>query len=133
MSAEELRKTILATLAKIRDGAAQMVEGIDELLKQHEESVVVHEMKPSITQDDLDLLPWVAFKSGSGGWTFVEPPDPREEPEEVTRTRERVVAYVRAKGGSASVGKWRLSISRGTRGDVEFLRRTPVAKREKQA
>jgi len=119
MTAEQKQREALeATIAKVRDGLAQAVEGLTELLNQ---------FAPHITQADLDLLTWTPFKSGSGEWCFTDRGmDPDEEPEEVKRTRERVVAYVRAKGGSAFVGKWQLSISKGKRGDVEFLSRKPV-------
>jgi len=102
------------------------IDGIEQLIKLHQEGA------PSISESDVELLPFTPFKSDpQAGWMFVEPAVPEEEPEEIKRVRERVVAYVRSKGGTAFVGKYRLSISAGKAG-VEFLRRSPV-KREKQA
>jgi len=134
MSAEELRKTILATLAKIRDGAAQMVEGIDELLKQHDEGVAGFQPKQeqpfSITQADVEKLPRTPYSQTdpSRMWAFATPR--ANDDEALKQLRDRIRTYVESKGKKCFVGKYHLSLSEPTPDGTVFLHITE-SEREK--
>jgi len=128
MSTQRIRETVIATLQRIRDGLIQAVDGIEQLIKLHEEGLAKPaQAEPSITQDEVDALPWTPHKDGDAEWSFVDPRD--DDPEDVKVLRVKLADYLRAKGRgprkAVFIGKYRISFS----GDRDqFFRRSLVGR-----
>jgi len=124
MSAERTRETLIATLERIREGLAMAIDGIEQLIKLHQEGLTPAK-QPSMSEADTDALPWTPYESGGGEWAFVDPQE--DDPEEIKALRARLADYMRAKGKgyrkAVFIGKYRISFS-GDRN--QFFRRSLI-------
>jgi len=124
MTEEELRKTLIATLQRVREGLLMAADGINQLIQLHEE---LHRgvTEPHITEQEVSALPWIPHKNGDAEWAFVEPRE--DDPEEVRALRTRLANYLNAKGKgprkAVFIGKYRISFSGNQN---QFFRRSPA-------
>jgi len=125
MSAEKQREALEATLAKIRDAAAQLVEGLTELLNQYKPA---EPQPPSITEADVEKLPRTPYSQTDPRrmWAFATPR--AKDDEALRQLRDRIRAYVESKGKKCFVGKYHLSLSEPTPDGTVFLH---ITEREK--